>query len=58
MADDQDKSEKTEEPTAKRIDDAFKKGQVPKSQEINHWFMLARGAAVVGLYAGDRKSGG
>jgi flagellar biosynthetic protein FlhB len=53
MADDQDKSEKTEEPTAKRIDDAFKKGQVPKSQEINHWFMLAGGAAVVGLYAGD-----
>ncbi len=53
MSDDQDKSDKTEEPTAKRIDDAFKKGQVPKSQEVNHWFMLAAGAAIVGLFSGD-----
>ena len=49
MADDQDKSEKTEEPTAKRIDEAFQKGNVPKSQEVNHWFMLAGGTAVLGL---------
>ncbi|MBT3979057.1 MAG: flagellar biosynthesis protein FlhB [Rhodospirillaceae bacterium] len=53
MSDDQDKSEKTEEPTAKRIDDAFKKGQVPKSQEMNHWFMLAGGTLVLGLFSGD-----
>ncbi|MBT4687644.1 MAG: flagellar biosynthesis protein FlhB [Rhodospirillaceae bacterium] len=57
MSDDQDKSEKTEEPTAKRMEEAFKKGQVPKSLEVNHWFMLAGGAAVIGFYAGDVGSG-
>ncbi len=57
MADDQDKSEKTEEPTAKRIDDAFKKGQVPKSQEMNHWFMLAGGTLVLGLFSADIADG-
>ena len=57
MADDQDKSEKTEEPTGKRIDEAFKKGQVPKSQEVNHWFMLSGGALVIGLFSGDIANG-
>lgn len=57
MADDQDKSEKTEEPTTKRIDEAFKKGTVPKSQEVNHWFMLAGGTAVLGLFTSDIADG-
>ncbi len=39
MADDQDESQKTEEPTAKKLEDAHKKGQVAKSQEVGHWFM-------------------
>ncbi|MCK5576556.1 MAG: EscU/YscU/HrcU family type III secretion system export apparatus switch protein, partial [Sphingomonadales bacterium] len=34
MADDKDDAQKTEEPTQKRIDDAFKKGDVPRSQEL------------------------
>lgn len=41
MADsDQDPSQKTEEPTDKRKSDALKKGQVAKSQEVGHWFMM------------------
>lgn len=40
MADDQDPSQKTEEPTDKRKQDALKKGQVAKSQEVGHWFMM------------------
>ncbi len=41
MADqDQDKSQKTEDATPKRLEEALKKGQVAKSQEINHFFML------------------
>ena len=40
---DQDDSEKTEDPTAKRIADARRKGNVARSQEINSW------AALVGL---------
>jgi flagellar biosynthesis protein FlhB len=39
MADDQDDAQKTEEPTSKKLEDAHKKGQVPKSQEVGHWFM-------------------
>ncbi len=40
MADDTDKSQKTEEPTPKKLQDARDKGQVASSREINHWFML------------------
>ena len=39
MADDQDDAQKTEEPTQKKLEDAHKKGQVAKSQEVGHWFM-------------------
>lgn len=40
MADDQDQSQKTEDPTAKRLEDARKKGQVPTSREVNNFFIL------------------
>ena len=42
-----DESQKTEEPTAKRLEDAHKKGDVPKSQEISNWFILAAGTAAL-----------
>ena len=38
---DQDDSEKTEEPTSKRIADARRKGNIAKSQEVNSWATLA-----------------
>jgi flagellar biosynthetic protein FlhB len=40
MADDTDDSQKTEDPSQKRLDDAHEKGNVPSSREINHWFMM------------------
>jgi flagellar biosynthetic protein FlhB len=40
MAEDNDDSQKTEDPSQKRLDDAHSKGQVPSSREINHWFMM------------------
>jgi flagellar biosynthetic protein FlhB len=49
MSEDQDKSSKTEEPTGKRLSDAQNKGQIPKSQEINHWFMILGATMVLGL---------
>lgn len=45
MAEDQDDSQKTEEPTQKRLDDARKKGDVPKSTEASGFLLLAAGAA-------------
>lgn len=41
MADeDQDDSQKTEDPTQKRLDDAFKRGQVPTSREVTSFVMI------------------
>lgn len=50
MAEGEDQSEKTEEPTQKRLDDARQKGQVPSSREVNHWIMfLAAAIFLLGL---------
>ncbi|MAI90478.1 flagellar biosynthesis protein FlhB [Ponticaulis sp.] len=40
MAEEQDKSQKTEEPTQKRLDDARKKGDAVRSQDVPIWFMM------------------
>jgi flagellar biosynthesis protein FlhB len=50
MAEEQDESQKTEEPTQKRLEEAQKKGEVAKSQEIKHWFMIFGGAMVVVIF--------
>jgi len=52
MAEDQDESQKTEEPTQKRLEDARKKGDVAKSQEVTTLFMLTAGAIGIAVLAG------
>jgi flagellar biosynthesis protein FlhB len=47
MAEGEDKSQKTEEPTPKRLEDARKKGQVASSREVNTWFMILAGTIAV-----------
>ena len=47
MAEGEDDSQKTEEPTQRRLDDAREKGDVAKSQEIPGWFVLASGLALI-----------
>jgi len=49
MAEDQDQSQKTEEPTQRKLDEARKKGQVPTSREINNALMISAAAAFVAL---------
>ncbi len=50
MAEDQtDESQKTEEPTEKRLREAREKGQVAKSQEVSHWFALLGFALILGF---------
>lgn len=52
MADEpQDKSQKTEEATPKRLQEARERGEVARSQEVNHWFILLGLTIVVGLAA-------
>lgn len=46
MAEGGDDSEKTEEPSQKRLEEALKRGDVVKSQEVNTWFIMA-GATLV-----------
>lgn len=43
----QDEAQKTEDPTAKRLSESRKKGQVAMSREINSWVMLCAGTMVV-----------
>ena len=52
MAEDQDDSQKTEEPSQKRLSDAREKGDVPKSAELSAWFVIAGGTFVVGAFGG------
>ncbi|HHH38902.1 MAG TPA: flagellar type III secretion system protein FlhB [Sedimenticola sp.] len=50
MAENQDGQEKTEQPTAKRLEDARRKGQVPRSRELNTMAItLAGGIALVAM---------
>lgn len=47
---DEDDSEKTEEPSHKKLEDARDKGQVPSSKEVNHWIIfLAATVFLLGL---------
>ncbi len=47
MADDKD--DKTEEPTARRLDEARKRGEIVYSQEVATWIMLAAGAMAMSM---------
>ncbi|MDR3471977.1 MAG: flagellar biosynthesis protein FlhB [Devosia sp.] len=50
-SDDADESSKTEDPSAKRIEDARKHGDVSKSPEVVTWFMLGGTGAVLAMMA-------
>jgi flagellar biosynthesis protein FlhB len=52
MAEEQDDTEKTEDPTQKRLDDALKRGDVVKSQEVNTWFIIAGATLVLTTFSG------
>jgi flagellar biosynthetic protein FlhB len=56
MADDND-TERTEDPTQKRLDDAHAKGDVAKSQEVNTWFIIAGATLVLSTFSGSMGSG-
>lgn len=57
MAEGEDKSEKTEPPSQRKLDKAREKGDVPKSQEIPAWFILAAGLGVLAAFGPSMGSG-
>jgi flagellar biosynthetic protein FlhB len=51
MAEENDQSEHTEDPTPKRLEEAIKRGDVVKSAELNTWFTIAGGALMLMVFA-------
>jgi flagellar biosynthetic protein FlhB len=52
MAEEQDDSQKTEDPTSRRLDEARKRGQVANSREVNNLLMLSVFALSVLFFGG------
>jgi flagellar biosynthetic protein FlhB len=50
MADDQDKSQQTEEPTAKRLEQAREQGDVVKSTELTAFLLLGGGTLAIAMF--------
>ena len=50
MADDQDKSQQTEEPTAKRLEQSRQQGDIVKSQEVSAFVLLAGGTLAIAMF--------
>jgi flagellar biosynthesis protein FlhB len=57
MAGESDENEKTEDPTQKRLDEALKRGDVVKSQEVNTWFIIAGATLVLITFSGGMGRG-
>jgi flagellar biosynthesis protein FlhB len=52
-----DQEAKTEDPSQKKLDDAQKKGDVVKSQEVNNWFMIAGSGLLFSIMAAPTTHG-
>ena len=50
MADDQDKSQQTEEPTQKRLDQAREQGDTVKSTEVTAFILLGGGTLAIAMF--------
>src|SRR5947207_2504314 len=57
MADEHDDTERSEDPTQKRLDEALQRGDVAKSQEVNTWFVLAGATLILFSFSGTMSSG-
>src|ERR1044071_7734421 len=57
MADEQDDTERSEDPTQKRLDEALERGDVVKSQEVNTWFVLGTATLILMSFSGSMSSG-
>jgi flagellar biosynthetic protein FlhB len=53
MADEDDTSDKTQDPTQKRLDDAHDRGDVAKSHEVNTWFVIAGATLILSSFSGS-----
>jgi flagellar biosynthesis protein FlhB len=49
-------NERTEDPTPRRLEEAFRRGDVVKSMEVNTWFTIAGGTLMMMLFAAPMAS--
>ena len=54
MADDQDKSQQTEDPTAKRLEQAHEHGDTVKSSELSTFILLGGGTLAIAMFWDSR----
>jgi flagellar biosynthetic protein FlhB len=54
---DQQDTDRSEDPTQKRLDDALARGDVAKSQEVSTWFVIAGGTLVLAAFSGSMGTG-
>jgi flagellar biosynthetic protein FlhB len=52
VADDND-TDRTEDPTQKRLDEALERGDVVKSQEVSTWFVIGGGTVMLAAFSGQ-----
>src|SRR5882672_11627970 len=57
MAGQDDDTERSEDPTQKRLDEALERGDVVKSQEVNTWFIISAAALILMSFSGTMGSG-
>lgn len=51
MADERDETERTEDPSPRRLEEAIKRGDVVKSVEVSTWFTIAGGSLILMEFA-------
>jgi flagellar biosynthesis protein FlhB len=57
VAEDRDDTERSEDPTQKRLEEALKRGDVVKSQEVNTWFVIAGATLILLSFSGSMGAG-
>jgi flagellar biosynthetic protein FlhB len=57
MAEQRDDTDRSEDPTQRRLDEALKRGDVAKSQEVNTWFVIAGATLILMVFSGAMGTG-
>jgi flagellar biosynthetic protein FlhB len=57
MAEGENDSDRSEDPSAKRLEEALERGDVVKSQEVSTWFVIGAGALMLSAFSGSMSGG-
>src|SRR5262249_10948466 len=57
MAEGENDADRSEDPTAKRLEEALQRGDVAKSQEVSTWFVIGAAAIVLAAFSGPMSNG-